>query len=118
MAPWALVGEKFFTLTFACCQNSKHQQDSDMPHLTDQTITFTLFPSEPVGSDVVPDVSTDVFVSAHKHDHGGLVGLFDDDHPQYLTYDRGVQLFSDLFGSGTVFSVVNLGTESRNECCA
>lgn len=63
-----------------------------MPNLSDQTIVLNLSGS-PIDNTTPP-----LLIPCHSHRHKELSGLGEDDHPQYLTVDRGISLFTDLFG--------------------
>ena len=85
-----------------------------MPNFRDQTISLTL-------TGTITDVGvTKTFVTQHIHRHNDLTNLFSDDHPQYLTEDRGVDLFNSVLNdrgitqtepvvSGEVNDGINLG---------
>lgn len=55
-------------------------------NIKNQTLRTTLI-GDPV-TESVTVVESDIFVPIHTHDHGSMSGLYDDDHPQYMTEDR------------------------------
>jgi hypothetical protein len=58
---------------------------------TNQTITISSDSTETSGS-----FKPRRHVPNHTHQHHDLVGLIDDDHPQYLNVDRATSLFNNL----------------------
>lgn len=65
-----------------------------MPQFRKQTLTTVLFGDPEIDSPTT--VKSSYFIPIHVHDHGTLTGLFDDDHPQYLTDSRAADLFVAL----------------------
>lgn len=61
-----------------------------------QTITGVLFDDKEITSPEVASVKNTYFVPYHSHKHSELTGLLNDDHPQYLTDQRGIDLFNTL----------------------
>lgn len=52
-------------------------------------------------TDLVSGLSTLYAAITHNHDHGGLIGLSDDDHPQYTRHNLSTASNDFLVGSGS-----------------